>query len=124
MSKMSDLDLMVREGDRTAEDFIKRGIDARTARAMAAVVEASNVEPVDAVLGEGRLANDIAGDRVKASFEPCPHCIRGSVVAGGICRACSGSGAAKSEEGPAEPEGAFGHGPGCFGECDGQYDCS
>lgn len=44
MSKMSDLDLMVRNGERTAEDFIKRGYDARTARAMAAVVEASNVE--------------------------------------------------------------------------------
>ena len=69
MSRMSDLDLLVREGDRTAEDFIKRGIDARTARAMADVVKASNVP------------------------EP-------------------------------EPEGAFGHGPGCFGECDGEYDCS
>jgi hypothetical protein len=65
---MSDLDLMVREGERTAEDFIGRGFDARTARAMAAVVEASNLP------------------------EP-------------------------------EPEGAFGHGPGCWGECDGLYDC-
>lgn len=45
MSKMSDLDLMVREGERTATDFINRGIDNRTARAMAAVVDASNVEP-------------------------------------------------------------------------------
>jgi hypothetical protein len=88
MSKMSDLDLMVREGDRTAEDFIKRGIDARTARAMADVVKASNVEPVDSVLGEGKLANDIAGDRV------------------------------------AREDSAFGHGPGCYGECDGEYDCS
>jgi hypothetical protein len=86
MSKMSDLDLMVREGDRTAEDFIARGIDARTARAMAEVVKASNVEPVDAMLGNGKLADDIAGDRVEDS--------------------------------------AFGHGPGCFGECDGLYDCS
>lgn len=72
MSKMSDLDLMVRNGERTAEDFMWWGYDARTARAMAAVVEASNVEE-----------------------EPEP-----------------------------EPEGAFGHGPGCFGECDGLYDCS
>jgi hypothetical protein len=69
MSTMSDLDLMVQDGERTAEDFIARGFDARTARAMAAVVEASNVP------------------------EP-------------------------------EPDGAFGHGPGCFGECDGLYDCS
>jgi hypothetical protein len=71
MSKMSDLDLMVREGERTAEDFIGRGFDARTARAMEAVVKASNVPDADP-----------------------------------------------------EPEGAFGHGPGCFGECDGLYDCS
>ena len=99
MSRMSDLDLMVREGARTAGDFIKRGYDARTARAMAAVVEASNVEPVDAVLGEGRLANDIAADRVTALGDEA-HIL---------------------EE---EQEGAFGHGPGCFGECDGLYDCS
>lgn len=45
MSRMSDLDLMVREGERTAEDFMGRGFDARTARAMADVVKASNVEP-------------------------------------------------------------------------------
>jgi hypothetical protein len=88
MSKMSDLDLMVREGDRTAEDFIARGIDARTARAMAEVVKASNVEPVDKVLGPSKLADDIAGDRV------------------------------------AREDSAYGHGPGCFGECDGLYDCS
>lgn len=99
MGKMSDLDLMVREGERTSGDFIKRGFDARTARAMAAVVEASNVEPVDAVLGEGRLANDIAADRVTALGDEA-HIL---------------------EE---EQEGAFGHGPGCFGECDGLYDCS
>jgi isoaspartyl peptidase/L-asparaginase-like protein (Ntn-hydrolase superfamily) len=68
MSRMSDLDLMVQDGERTAEDFIARGFDARTARAMAAVVEAADVDP--------------------------------------------------------EPEGAFGHGPGCYGECDGLYDCS
>ncbi len=71
MSRMSDLDLMVRDGERTAEDFIARGIDARTARAMADVVKASNVP------------------------EPEP-----------------------------EPDSAYGHGPGCFGECDGFYDCS
>ena len=35
MSRMSDLDLMVREGERTSTDFIRRGFDARTARAMA-----------------------------------------------------------------------------------------
>lgn len=87
MSRMSDLDLMVREGERTAEDFIGRGFDARTARAMAEVVAAANVEPVDAMLGEGRLANDIAADRVSRE------------------------------------DSAFGHGPGCFGECDGLYDC-
>ncbi len=69
MGKMSELDIMVREGDRTSEDFMARGFDARTARAMEDVVKASNV--------------------------PDP-----------------------------EPEGAFGHGPGCFGECDGLYDCS
>jgi hypothetical protein len=68
MSKMSDLDLMVRDGERTAEDFLARGFDARTARAMAAVVEASNL--------------------------PDP-----------------------------EPDSAYGHGPGCFGECDGLFDC-
>ena len=68
MSRMSDLDLMVREGERTAEDFIARGFDARTARAMADVVKAADVTP--------------------------------------------------------EPEGAPGHGPGCYGECDGLYDCS
>ena len=48
MSKMSDLDLMVRLGDRTAEDFMARGYDARTARAMEAVVKASNVEVEEA----------------------------------------------------------------------------
>lgn len=26
--------------------------------------------------------------------------------------------------GSIEPEGAPGHGPGCYGECDGIYDCS
>ncbi len=73
MSRMSDLDLMVREGERTSTDFIRRGFDARTARAMACLAR------------------------------KCP---------------CS-----TPDEEP-EPEGAFGHGPGCFGECDGLYDCS
>ena len=35
MGAMSDLDLMVREGDRTAEDFEARGIDRERAEAMA-----------------------------------------------------------------------------------------
>lgn len=52
MSRMSDLDLMVREGDRTSEDFMARGIDARTARAMADVVEASNVDEPEPVRNE------------------------------------------------------------------------
>jgi hypothetical protein len=73
MSAMSDLDLMIREGERTAEDFIKRGVDARTARAMEEVVKASNVGLVEDSLVE---------------------------------------------------DSAFGHGPGCYGECDGLYDCS
>jgi hypothetical protein len=38
MSRMSDLDLMVRDGCKTALDFIRRGYDARTARAMAEFV--------------------------------------------------------------------------------------
>jgi hypothetical protein len=90
MSVMSDLDLMVRDGERTAADFEARGIDPARASAMAEVVARANVGPVDAMLGEGRLADDIAADRVKR----------------------------------AEPDSAFGHGPGCFGECDGLYDCS
>lgn len=90
MSAMSDLDLMVREGDRTAADFEARGIDPARASAMAEVVARANLGPVDRMLGESRLRDDIAADRVER----------------------------------AEPEGAFGHGPGCFGECDGLYDCS
>ena len=38
MSVMSDLDLMVREGDRTAEDFEARGIEPKRAEAMADLV--------------------------------------------------------------------------------------
>ena len=87
MSVMSDLDLMVRDGERTAEDFEARGVSPERASAMAELVARSNVAPVDAMLGEGRLANDIAADRV------------------------------------AREDSAFGHGPGCFGECDGLYDC-
>lgn len=95
MSRMSDLDLMVREGERTAEDFIARGVDARTARAMADVVSASNLpdpEPEGSDMG----GFDVNGD---ASW--------------GI-----------GESPDPEPEGAFGHGPGCWGECDGEYDCN
>ena len=39
MSAMSDLDLMVQDGERTVEDFIARGIDPERAKAMAALVE-------------------------------------------------------------------------------------
>jgi hypothetical protein len=38
MSKMSELDLMFREGDRTAEDFIARGFGVKEAEAMERVV--------------------------------------------------------------------------------------
>lgn len=81
MSRMSDLDLMVRDGERTAEDFIGRGFDARTARAMADVVKASNVEPCSA-------GKPVVVDEAYAL------------------------------------DSAFGHGPGCYGECDGEYDCN
>lgn len=45
MSKMSDLDLMVREGERTAEDFEARGFDPETAEAMADIVARLTDEP-------------------------------------------------------------------------------
>jgi hypothetical protein len=98
MSKMSDLDLMVRDGARTSEDFIGRGIDARTARAMAAVVEASVVVEPEGKLSAEELANVWAREQLAAAS---------------VRRATP----------EPEPEGAFGHGPGCYGECDGEFDC-
>jgi len=91
MSRMSDLDLMVREGERTAEDFIGRGFDARTARAMAEVVEALEPKP------EPDGTYHKPSDRTGRGF-------RNGVDDG-------------------EGDHAYGHGPGCFGECDGLYDC-
>jgi len=51
MGVMSDLDLMVREGDRTAEDFEARGFDRERAEAMAAIVKTTNVRPSRRVRG-------------------------------------------------------------------------
>ena len=48
MSKMSDLDLLVRSGERTADDFEKRGFSKEDARAMASLVEAGE----DDILGD------------------------------------------------------------------------
>ncbi len=45
MSVMSDLDLMVREGERTAADFEARGFDPETAEAMASIVARVTDEP-------------------------------------------------------------------------------
>jgi hypothetical protein len=42
---MSDLDLMVRDGERTASDFEARGFDPETAEAMAEVVRRAGGEP-------------------------------------------------------------------------------
>lgn len=61
MSVMSDLDLMVREGARTVEDFEARGIERDKALAMAEVV--ARTEPVQAMLGESRLAREIEEQR-------------------------------------------------------------
>lgn len=61
MSAMSDLDLMVREGARTADDFEARGIAPERASAMAEVV--ARQEPVTEMLGESRLARDIREQR-------------------------------------------------------------
>ena len=48
MSKMSDLDLLVRSGERTADDFEKRGFSKEDARAMASLVESGE----DDILGD------------------------------------------------------------------------
>ena len=107
MSVMSDLDLMVRDGERTAEDFIGRGFDARTARAMADLVAAlpHACERVE---------------RVTCGACDATWCERCDPAPSALCHTCHGRGHSTAA---LEPEGAFGHGPGCYGECDGLYDC-
>lgn len=61
MSAMSNLDLMVREGDTTVEDFIGRGYGVRDAEAMAEVV--ARTAPVEAMLGPSKLSEDISEER-------------------------------------------------------------
>ena len=109
MSKMSDLDLMVREGERTAEDFIRRGYDARTARAMADVVEASNNVVPEGKLSGDELANVWAREQLAAARR-APRTRLDEVRRD--LRVLDGE------------DSSPGHGPGCFGECDGFYDCS
>ncbi len=100
MSRMSDLDLMVQDGARTAEDFEDRGFGPERARAMAQVV-ANSGTAVDAVGFEGVVS-------------VCPGCVE-----------CGPPIVVKADDGcREEPDSAVGHGPGCFGECDGEYDCS
>ena len=105
MSKMSDLDLMVREGERTAVDFIRRGYDARTARAMAAVVKASNLEPEEPAIGALLEVHEAVTDLRDLDGTD------GDDLAKEIAAARNAR------------DSAWGHGPGCFGECDGHYDC-
>ena len=121
MSRMSDLDLMVREGERTAEDFIKRGIDARTARAMAEVVEATHSASRSWLEWCGECTPGCPGwDTVETSegfteIQRCDDCNRFYTDA--IAEEFA-------KRPPSDPDSAYAHGPGCYGECDGLYDCS
>ncbi len=61
MGRMSELDIMVREGDETTEDFLARGYAIGEAEAMAEVV--ARAKPVKAMLGDSALAEDITQER-------------------------------------------------------------
>ncbi len=123
MSKMSDLDLMVREGERTAEDFIRRGYDARTARAMADVVEASNNVVPEGKLSGDELANVWAREQLAAARPRLDEVRRELRALDGEDVSQDTDLRALTDAWNAE-DSAPGHGPGCFGECDGFYDCS
>ena len=62
MGAMSDLDIMVREGDRTVEDFMARGFSREMSEAMAEIVASTEDRGLASVAAPGVMVDYPQGD--------------------------------------------------------------